>query len=340
MLPVPVRWYSRARALHFLAQKQLLNWVGGVAFPESQPGKPTREEALALRDAALEMLDRDARNIEEGIYPPSVLVPESPLRHWRRFPKVLMDSLKIGRRRDQGRTTEFEPETRELLEELPQYYRRCFHFQTEGYLSRASAEVYEHQVEILFAGTADAMRRMAIPPLRKHLRNSKGLRILEVAAGTCRSSRFLSDALPKARIVATDLSQAYLKVGQERLANYPRIDFMQADATRLPFKDGEFDAVYSVFLFHELPAAEREKVLGEMHRVVKPGGVAVMVDSLQLGDVPGMDIHLERFPEQFHEPFYRNYISRPMEDLFRKAGFNKVESEAGFLSKVISAVRM
>ncbi len=43
---------------------------------------------------------------------------------------------------------------------LPEYYGRNFHYQTEGYLSEESAELYEHQTEILFMGTLGLMRRL------------------------------------------------------------------------------------------------------------------------------------------------------------------------------------
>jgi ubiquinone/menaquinone biosynthesis C-methylase UbiE len=285
-------------------------------------------------------MERDLSNIEAGIYPQSVLKPESPIEHWARFPRVLADSIRISRRRAQGRTTEFsEDGSRDLLEELPRYYRRCFHFQTGGYLSPESAELYEHQVEILFAGMADSMRRMVIEPLKKRFgrdHDGKGLRFLELGAGTGRATRFMSLAFPKAQIVATDLSPAYLRTGQKRLLRQARVDFLQADATRLPFSEAQFDAVYSVFLFHEMPLAERERVIAESRRVCKARGVVALVDSLQLGDVPAMDFHLESFPRQFHEPFFRNYAAHPMESLLKSAGLKQVRVETGFFSKQVS----
>ena len=50
---------------------------------------------------------------------------------------------------------------------LPRYYQQNFHFQTDGYLSDHSARLYDFQVESLFAGTADVMRRRAYVPIAK-----------------------------------------------------------------------------------------------------------------------------------------------------------------------------
>ena len=45
----------------------------------------------------------------------------------------------------------------------------------------------------------------------------------------------------------------------------------------------------------------------EIARVLKPGGLFVFLDSLQMGDKPGWDGLLEGFPHRFHEPYYRHY---------------------------------
>jgi len=63
----------------------------------------------------------------------------------------------------------------------PRYYLRTFHWQTDGWLSDRSARLYDPSVEFLFAGTADVMRRMAIPPLVEAVRGQARPRVLDVA---------------------------------------------------------------------------------------------------------------------------------------------------------------
>jgi ubiquinone/menaquinone biosynthesis C-methylase UbiE len=332
--------YSRARSANFTLQFLVFNALSS-ALPGQEKKQTLDAKLIAqIRAEMLKLLKEDTHNIRLGLYPASVLAPERPIQHLLRVPRLLLDGISIYRRKLLGKTTEFGKLGREFLDELPRYYRRNFHFQTDGYLSSHSAELYEHQVELLFGGSADAMRRLVIAELRKKFGTSdgKGLRFLEIGAGTGRSTRFVHLAFPKAKIVATDLSDPYLKEAQKKLAKFNRIDFVQADGTALPFQSESFDAVYSVFLYHELPLTAREGILKESRRVLKPGGVFSLVDSLQTGDMAALDQILEDFPKQFHEPFYRDYVAHPMEELVRDAGFLDVKSRLGFVSKVVSAI--
>lgn len=316
-------------ALNFLAK-----FVPGIQTPNP---RDTADKSALVQKALLEFLREDAHNIGEGLYPIEVLKPESPVEHVKRLPKLITHGLSSYRKRATGKATEFNKKAKDLSEELPRYYRRNFHFQIDGYLSEHSAELYEHQVEMLFAGTGDAMRRLIIPPLKTRFPGSDGtgLTFLEVAAGTGRSSRFVRMAFPKAKIVVSDISDPYLKVARTRLADLDRMDFIQAAGEKLPFQDKQFDAVYSVFLFHELPEDVRREVLKESKRVLKKGGFLGLVDSLQSGDQKDFDSLLENFPKDYHEPFYRNYIATPMEGMMKELGLESMDSHLGFLSKVI-----
>ena len=289
-----------------------------------------------------ELLRRDVANILSGIYPVEVLLPENPLKHLLRLPEMFREGVQISLRRQNKKADFFAPETEALLKELPEYYRRNFHFQGSGYLSARSARLYEHQVDILFAGSADAMRRMIIEPLRERFGSGdgEGLSFLEIGAGTGRATLFVRLAFPRAKICCLDLSAAYLKKAQEQLAKYSRHDFVEGDGARLPFQPGLFDAVFSVFLFHELPQPTRLEVLKESMRVLRPGGLIGLVDSLQLGDTPALDGSLQEFPKQFHEPFYANYIRSPMEALLASTGVESVQSKTGFFSKVCSGLKV
>lgn len=340
-LELPLYAYSTARslgyALEFLALNSIASLIPGSQPPRSAPNRDP-SQLWAIRRDLQELLWRDSSNIRRGIYPAWVLAPESPAAHLRRFPKLILDGYSIALRKARGRTAEFDRESSEFLQDVPRYYQRCFHFQTGGYLSRRSAEVYDHQVELLFAGGADAMRRLIIPPLKEHFAHSpdgKGLKFLELGAGTGRATRFVKLAFPRARIVAVDLSDPYLKQAQKNLARQSRVDFLQADAAHLPFKSAEFDAVYSVFLFHELPRSVRSDVLAEAKRVTRDRGFVGMVDSLQSGDKALFDPLLPQFPRDFHEPYYRDYIAQPMEELLSSERIvRQVRTELGFSSKV------
>lgn len=326
-----------AESIPLFALQRLFGGGGGESAP--RPGADEREAVL---DALRDLTRRDAQNIADGVYPLSVLAPEvTPVQHTARYLRLLADSVGAASRKRSRRPREFSGRAAEFASELPDYYRRNFHFQTDGYLSDASAELYEHQVEILFRGVADAMRRAVVPPLVRRFRSTdgRGLRLLELAAGCGSATRFVAQALPEARITCVDLSHPYLRAARKRLRRFERVDFLQGDAADLDLRDERFDAVYSVFLYHELPMRERQRVLLESRRVLKSGGLHVVADSLQTGDVPRLDWALEAFPRQFHEPYFRDYARHPIETLIEDAGFAPPRTETAFLSKVVSCRR-
>jgi ubiquinone/menaquinone biosynthesis C-methylase UbiE len=347
-LPKPPSQYLFAYAFARSAVFSLEGLIGQaieLVLNRKKPRLPTDDRELfrEARASLEKVLRQDIENIRSGLYPLEVLRPESPIRHLARFPRMFREGLEIAKRRREKNAKAFSEQASDLLSDVPDYYRRNFHFQADGYLSDESAELYDHQVEILFAGAAHAMRRLIIAPMKKHFQETgaslegEGLTFLELGAGTGSATRFVRLAFPKAKIVAVDLSSPYLKKAQENLKNFARHDFVEADAAHLPFLDGRFDAVYSVFLFHELPLDERKNVIRESLRVLKHGAFFGLVDSLQKGDKPALDEALERFPVDFHEPFYRNYTLHPMEDLVRAELFKDLAIDFGFFSKVVSA---
>ena len=62
-----------------------------------------------------------------------------------------------------------------------------------------------------------------------------------------------------------------------------------------------------IYLFHELPPEARRQAAKEMARVMKPGGVVVITDSVQLGDRPDTDAD-RGLIGGFNEPFYESFI--------------------------------
>ena len=77
-----------------------------------------------------------------------------------------------------------------------------------------------------------------------------------------------------------------------------------------------------------------------MARVIKPGGLFILVDTLQTGDAPDYDGLLELFPQLFHEPYYSGYLEEGLETLFGAAGFQLESAENAFFSRVTSFRRI
>jgi ubiquinone/menaquinone biosynthesis C-methylase UbiE len=61
---------------------------------------------------------------------------------------------------------------------------------------------------------------------------------------------------------------------------------MQCAVENVPLPDASLDAVLCMYAFHEMPEEARSAAAAEMFRLLKPGGLAVLTDSVQLGDRP------------------------------------------------------
>ncbi len=82
-----------------------------------------------------------------------------------------------------------------------------------------------------------------------------------------------------ARYTGVDFSTSGLELAATKMENVGiPYRFQQADACNLPFDDQSFDAVYSAHMIYHLPdPAAQEAALGEMLRVLKPNGMAVIL---------------------------------------------------------------
>ena len=111
----------------------------------------------------------------------------------------------------------------------------------------------------------------------------RGQRILDLAAGTAMSSAALAGR--GADVVAADFSPGMLAEGERRYGpkapggGIPNLSFVEANATALPFADGEFDAVTISYGLRNID--DPKKALREMLRVTKPGGRLVVCEFSQ-----------------------------------------------------------
>ncbi len=102
----------------------------------------------------------------------------------------------------------------------------------------------------------------------------RGERILDLAAGTGTSS--MAFVPSGAYVVAADFSRGMIEEGRRRHGDVPNLEFVQADATDLPFADGEFDAVTMSFGLRNV--IDPRRALRELRRVTRPGGRIVVCE--------------------------------------------------------------
>jgi len=307
---------------------------GGGKRPRARTDKPTPDRRLLLADMA-NLLRTDIANVDAGIYPFPIDRDGAPWDVLNRSRLFFTDLPDIHRRRESGQTSEVLDSA--FRGKRPRYYLQNFHFQSGGWLTDESAQRYDTQVEVFFSGTANVMRRQALPPLHEVFagRDPGSLRLLDVGCGTGRFLDFVKQTWPRLRVTGLDLSDAYIRAAKSHLRRRSRTGFLVASAEAIPVADMSLDAITSIFLFHELPPQVRRRAFAEFGRVLKPGGRLVIVDSLQTGDNPAYEGSLELFPQNFHEPYFTTYVKENFRQLAQDSGLVHRRDVPAFVSKVM-----
>lgn len=330
-----------------LAQNAVrFGWYSGVGWlmarearrlgapPRYAPQRPVPGNAAVMAELRALFL-ADAAAVREGLYPQSE--PAGSLADHLQSLRAMFADLPAAMHRRMSVDTHSAAQ-HAGTDGLPDYYAQDFHFQTGGYLSEESARLYDVQVETLFYGAAGAMRRAGLRPIAAFMRgkDQRATGLLDVACGTGRFLREVRLAYPALRAKGLDLSQAYLEEARRHLEGLRPVAFMAANAESMPLAGASQDIVTAIFLYHELPGEVRRRVTAEIARVLKPGGLFVFIDSLQMGDRPGWDGLLEAFPVRFHEPYYAHYATDDLDAMFTAAGLEPLETSYAFLSKIVA----
>ena len=105
-----------------------------------------------------------------------------------------------------------------------------------------------------------------------------GMRVLDLAGGTGDLTRLFAERVgAQGAVVLTDINGAMLALGRDRMVDAGRlVPAVQCDAEKLPFAGGIFDCVSIAFGLRNV--THKEAALAEMRRVLKPGGVAAVLE--------------------------------------------------------------
>ncbi len=333
------------RAAYGLAQAIRLGWYGGQSrlstrLSERVPAPPELAAAMPSRAALLasrrRLVERELGHLEAGRYrmPRSIL--GNPLAALGRSLRYFADLGRVNERlRDGAATSLAAPDG----QRYPDYYLQAFHHQPEGYLSPRSAVLYDHQVEVLFGGVGDMMRRQALVPLYDYIAQGRRIAEMSLIDIACGTGEFLAEVkhnYPRLRVTGLDVSPFYLAEARRKLADWSRVALVESAIEDADLPPDSFDVATCIYLFHELPRAIHAPVARAIARLLRPGGLLVFVDSLQLGDVPEFDALLRYFPIAFHEPFYADYLAQDLDSVFRAAGLVPQSLDLAHLSRIMT----
>ncbi|WP_227395271.1 demethylmenaquinone methyltransferase [Jeotgalibacillus aurantiacus] len=176
------------------------------------------------------------------------------------------------------------------------------------------------------------MKKMDVKP---------GSSALDVCCGTADWTIAIAEATgTEGRVIGLDFSKNMLKSGHEKVKSYPQITLVHGNAMSLPYEDNTFDYVTIGFGLRNVP--DYLQVLKEMNRVLKPGGMAVCLETSQ----PTMPVFRQFYYGYFKYvmPLFGKFLAKSYEEyswlqesardfpgmkalrnLFTKAGFTAVE---------------
>lgn len=111
-----------------------------------------------------------------------------------------------------------------------------------------------------------------------------GQSVLDLAGGTGDISALAARAVgPSGSVVLSDINAPMLRIGRDRMYDqglWPRVQSCQIDAEALPFADGSFDCVTIAFGLRNV--TRQDRALAEMHRVLRLGGQAMILEFSKL----------------------------------------------------------
>lgn len=169
-----------------------------------------------------------------------------------------------------------------------------------------------------------------------------GARVLDLCCGTGDMIRLLLEQNRSLEVVGVDFSPRMLEAAREKLKDFPQVTLMNGDAMALPFPDGAFDAAVLSFALRN--TENYAQVLGELSRVVRPGGAVCCIDSFSPVFPPARLFHRLYFSGLMpllgggrrHRQEYvwlwestRSFISaEELRGLMESAGLGRIQSRA------------
>jgi len=133
---------------------------------------------------------------------------------------------------------------------------------------------YDVMNDLMSGGLHRLWKRYAV--MMAHVR--PGARVLDLAGGTGDLARLFAQRVgPHGTVVHTDINGAMLAAGRDRLLDAGlALPTAQCDAAALPFAPRTFDCVSIAFGLRNV--THKDRALAEMRRVVKPGGLALVLE--------------------------------------------------------------
>lgn len=219
--------------------------------------------------------------------------------------------------------------------EIPRYVSKmdvhlmpgCFHSEhAEDDISQGA--IFTYGVGVFYGGlpkTSDGggPGKTIAKFIRAAYPDFKPAAILDLGCSTGSGTFPYVDEFPQAEVHGVDVGAPMLRYAHARaMSAGKRVHFSQQNAETLDFPDNSFDVVTSSYLLHELPVRSTQKILKEIHRILKPGGLMIHFELAPQSEVdPYLDFYYNWDAYANNEPYYAQFRRQNLIALCEKAGF-------------------
>lgn len=180
---------------------------------------------------------------------------------------------------------------------------------------------YQHQwlydtisrLAALSVGGETRFRQLAL----QSLEITPEMRVLDLCCGSGQVTQYLVERSP--HITGLDASPLSIERAQQ---NVPTAKYVQGWAEAMPFEDEQFDLIHTSVALHEMRPVQLWKILQEVHRVLKPGGIFTLIDFHDPSN-PFYEPMLYLFLWLFETETARQFITTNLVDLLGTVGFQE-----------------
>jgi len=208
----------------------------------------------------------------------------------------------------------------------PEYATVDIHIQPGGYTQHPlSGLIYDHGTKVFFGGGSqgdfihEATAKRTATPLDGTMR-----RALEIGCSIGQLTCALKNLFPEAETWGIDISAPMVRYAHWRAKQQDvDVQYAQMAVENMNFPDNHFDLVVAHILFHELPVEVIEKAIGEVYRVLRPGGTFVLWDFPTATEKNPSFANFMGILDAADngEPYAIGFVRCGVEDLMKQAGF-------------------
>ncbi len=153
--------------------------------------------------------------------------------------------------------------------------------------------------------------------------------VIDIGCGVGNSHRMLSGQF--ASMAGVDISEACIATATER---NPLVQYSTYDGLHLPYPESSFDVAFAICVFHHVPVLNRGGLVGEIRRILRPGGLFMMFEHNPLNPLTMHVVSRCVFDE--NAILLRRNES---EALFKNAGFRDVYTRYILIIPALGLVR-